>query len=292
MVHAGGGESVRGAAAGHGAELGHRGTVATDKAVPPVQRVTQGLENVGKTWYNSLQFIAEKRFSHGLTVVSSYALSKNNGAMGFLNDQDATPTAALMSYDRTHRWVFSGVYELPFGKGKPIGGGVGRGLNLLVGGWQYNWIATFQSGTPTGYAGGVDLIGNPKLDSRPSTVGSTPACSNSTAPAGSPTRREAGLSPAPIPCGRFVRLTRCAAFQHIRARCETTGLNNTTCQSTNRLCSPSATARSFASRPSTLSTRRYSAARTPTRNSPLYGYVTPSQSNFPRHVQLGFKFMW
>jgi hypothetical protein len=78
--------------------------------------------------------VLEKRFSTGLTFTSSYTLSKNIAALNYLNDQDAAPSRALLDYDRTHRWVFSGIYEMPFGKGRRFGGGARRGVNLLLGG--------------------------------------------------------------------------------------------------------------------------------------------------------------
>src|SRR5207253_259636 len=41
----------------------------------------------------------------------------------------------------------------------------GRPVELLLGGWEYNFIGTIQSGTPLGYPGNVNLIGNPAIDS-------------------------------------------------------------------------------------------------------------------------------
>ena len=40
------------------------------------------------------------------------------------------------------------LYELPFGRGKRYYGDVSRGLNYLVGGWQFNTTTTIQSGLP------------------------------------------------------------------------------------------------------------------------------------------------
>lgn len=112
-------------------------TVARSQLLRPYPQflsISEGLENVGKTWYNSFQLVLEKRFSTGLTFTSSYTLSKNIAALNYLNDQDAAPSRALLDYDRTHRWVFSGIYEMPFGKGRRFGGGARRGVNLLLGG--------------------------------------------------------------------------------------------------------------------------------------------------------------
>jgi len=53
----------------------------------------------------------------------------------------------------------SHVYELPFGKGKPIGNNWNPVVNGIVGGWHVNGIWTFETGFPltTGLIGGFNL---------------------------------------------------------------------------------------------------------------------------------------
>jgi hypothetical protein len=127
---------------------------------PQFGTVTQGLENVGRIWYNALKAQLEKRFSAGFTFTSSYTWSKAIGALTFLNDQDLEPARAVTDDDRTHRWVLSGIWQLPFGKGRQFGSGVNRATELLIGGWEYTWIANIQSGRPLNLPGNVDLIGD------------------------------------------------------------------------------------------------------------------------------------
>ena len=208
-------------------------TVARSQLLRPYPQflgITEGLENVGKTWYNSFQLVLEKRFSNGLTFTSSYTLSKNIAALDYLNDQDLAPSRALLDSDRTHRWVFSGVYEMPFGKGRRFGGGAGRGMNLLLGGWQFNWIATLQSGDPMVYTGAADLMGNPRYPSQRCPAGSTRACCNWTAPAASRMRRAAALCPARSRHGQSGRPTRCGPPRNGPARCGITGPGSMTCR--------------------------------------------------------------
>jgi hypothetical protein len=45
-------------------------------------------------------------------------------------------------------FIFNGTYQLPFGKGQMFGGGVGRGLNLIIGGWQVTNTLNISSGLP------------------------------------------------------------------------------------------------------------------------------------------------
>lgn len=130
---------------------------------PEFGSVTENAENVGRLWYNSLQATLEKRLSSGLVGVVSYTFSKNIGALGFLNDQDPAPTKSPVDYDSTHVLVVSGVYQLPFGSGQHFFGNVGRGGNLLLGGWEYNINAQYRTGVPINLPGGVDLIGDPRI---------------------------------------------------------------------------------------------------------------------------------
>jgi hypothetical protein len=43
---------------------------------------------------------------------------------------------------------FSGIYELPFGKGKLLFRNANRAVNAVIGGWSLNSIYTYQSGEP------------------------------------------------------------------------------------------------------------------------------------------------
>jgi hypothetical protein len=58
--------------------------------------------NDGSVWYNSLQLSVEKRYSHGLTFIVAYTLSKNVEALSYLNGQDAAPGRTLTGWDRPH----------------------------------------------------------------------------------------------------------------------------------------------------------------------------------------------
>ena len=55
----------------------------------------------------------------------------------------------------------SAIYELPFGKGKPVLGGAGTWLNRVVGGWQAQGVYEGQSGQPLGF-GNIIFNGNLK----------------------------------------------------------------------------------------------------------------------------------
>src|SRR5579884_3887042 len=107
----------------------------------------------GKGNYNALNTKLQRRFNNGFSVLLAYSWSHSidtdsGGSFGSpnLNPANFQLDKGSSDFDIRHRFVGSILYELPFGKGKPILGGAGGALNQLVGGWQINLIPTFQSG--------------------------------------------------------------------------------------------------------------------------------------------------
>jgi outer membrane receptor protein involved in Fe transport len=111
--------------------------------------------------YHSLFVRFEKRYTHGLSFLSSYTFSKAitnapqfrnaGGANGNENSpsQDSFNLAAdrgLASFNVAHRSVTTAVYELPFGKDKAfLQDGFG---SKLLGGWSLSGIYSIQTGFP------------------------------------------------------------------------------------------------------------------------------------------------
>ncbi|MEZ1360836.1 hypothetical protein QVM75_25475, partial [Escherichia coli] len=50
--------------------------------------------------------------------------------------------------DARHRFVLSGTYELPFGRGRQFGSHIHPVLDAVAVGWQINAYVTFQSALP------------------------------------------------------------------------------------------------------------------------------------------------
>lgn len=110
--------------------------------------------------YHALLARFEKRYASGLTFINSFTWSKaiSDAApfQGGDNDtgnriQDMFNRGAdkgLAPYDHKFRFAASFLYELPFGRGRRFGAGATPALNHLIGGWQANGIATFQTGYP------------------------------------------------------------------------------------------------------------------------------------------------
>ena len=105
----------------------------------------------GYSWYHSMQLRTERRFSKGYTFVLAYTLSKYMQATEYLNPSDALPYRSLSDFDRPQILTLSGVYELPFGRGKRFGANMAAPLNAILGGWQLNGTAVRQAGQPLGF---------------------------------------------------------------------------------------------------------------------------------------------
>ncbi len=103
------------------------------------------------TMYNSLQVKLDRQFSNGLMVTTAYTYGKGMGYQGgddggldfYINQRR---NYARNDFDRTHTFVQSYVYDLPFGPGKKwLSSGM---LGNVFGNWRVNGILTVMSGTP------------------------------------------------------------------------------------------------------------------------------------------------
>lgn len=128
----------------------------------------QGI-NSGRSWFHMLQTRFEKRYSSGFTFLTNFQWQKMMEEVNRLNAADLFLEHRIADEDRPLRLVFSGTYELPFGKGKPFLGSTNGLVSRLVGGWQVNSIYIAQSGSPIDWTDRNTLIyfgGDIKLDSR------------------------------------------------------------------------------------------------------------------------------
>ena len=101
------------------------------------------IESAGNSSYNALWLTATKRLSRGFQFNASYTFSKsidynslNSQGVVVQDSYNIRGSRGLSDFDARHRFVISGLYELPF-KG-----------NQLVEGWQFSTIVQSQSGNP------------------------------------------------------------------------------------------------------------------------------------------------
>jgi outer membrane receptor protein involved in Fe transport len=129
------------------------GTLSLDQRKPFYSRYgwTQPIGWYGKDGnnrYNSLQAKVEKRFSQGYSIVAHYTLATARNFDGNYWAVDHSVAFGPPDWQRKNVFVFSHIWELPFGKGKKFLGNAPRALDLLVGGWQLSGVTTWASGLP------------------------------------------------------------------------------------------------------------------------------------------------
>jgi hypothetical protein len=107
--------------------------------------------NTGYSWYHALQIQVERRYSHGFTFQGSYTFSKAMEAVQYLNPVDPSPYESIGAFDRPHRVTMSGIWDIPFGRGRAYGASLPGAVQFLAGGWQLNGIVLRQAGAPLGF---------------------------------------------------------------------------------------------------------------------------------------------
>jgi hypothetical protein len=104
--------------------------------------------NDGKSIYHAGQFRVERRFTRGFTLLTSYTWSKTMEELTLLNESDTNYERRIADGDIPHRVVVSGIWELPFGRGRHFGADSNGFVNAFIGGWQLQGIYQYQSGRP------------------------------------------------------------------------------------------------------------------------------------------------
>lgn len=126
--------------------------LSASSPILPGQRLANIIvyESVGDSSYHGLWVTANKRFAKGLQFNTSYTFSKsidynsrNNlnlgGAQGPQDSNNLRNERGLSDFDARHRWVLSGIYNLPF-----------HG-NRGVDGWEVSTIVQLQTGNPINF---------------------------------------------------------------------------------------------------------------------------------------------
>ena len=146
---------------------GFSGTVA-QALLPYPQYQGGGVVNhfayVGKSNYNALQVMATHRLNKGLGFVISYAFQKTLTNTDSANiyyggtSQDVYNRGlekSVAAFDHPQQLRLTWIYELPFGKGRPLlnRGGV---VNQIIGGWTVTANQQYYSGDPLSIGTSID----------------------------------------------------------------------------------------------------------------------------------------
>ena len=131
------------------------------KPFPQYSGVNDSFGFVGNTRYHALQVYLNQRLAHGLTFMTNYTWSRsidNNGTFRSGYDIPAAYAAdgkfhaarsldkSLSLGDQRHKFVITGAYDLPFGKGEL--GGKHFITRALLGGYKLSTIFQAYSGSP------------------------------------------------------------------------------------------------------------------------------------------------
>ncbi|NYF78894.1 TonB-dependent receptor domain-containing protein [Granulicella arctica] len=160
-------------------DLGGSATVAhTLSPFPQYSNVYNNYDLSGAANYNGLQASVEKRFSNGLSFLTSYTLSKTMSNV----DSGFTTFASLPEnkYNQKAEWTvagndiknntkIAGTYELPIGPGKSFVNNKGV-TGEILGGIQIGFVLSYQSGTPFGIGENDNPLGCYGCFNRPNEV--------------------------------------------------------------------------------------------------------------------------
>ncbi len=128
------------------------------KQYPQFTGLTASLPS-GMSWYNAFTASVQRRFRRGLQFNSAFTHSRTMQALAYLNPTDSAPEHVVAALDRPNRITASVIYELPFGRGKAIGGSLPAFVNQIIGGWQTQTMVQNQSGPGLTF-GNMLLVGN------------------------------------------------------------------------------------------------------------------------------------
>jgi len=107
--------------------------------------------------YDSLQVRLEKRYSHGLQYEAAYTWAHaldtaSSASLGSVNNGDfqdqrfPNQNYGNSDFDVRQRFVFSYVYDLPFGRGRKFAGGASGVGNQIIGNWQIAGVFSAATG--------------------------------------------------------------------------------------------------------------------------------------------------
>ncbi len=143
------------------------------RGYPLFANVTNNTQPWARYRYDALQLRAEKRFmgnrnaAGALTMIFSYTFSKNFQQANYLNNWNYAqekPVKELVSYDKPQNISFSGIWDVPFGRGRHFTLKSSKVLGAVAGGWAINWVYRFTSGNPIAGINATNTCGTLLVD--------------------------------------------------------------------------------------------------------------------------------
>jgi hypothetical protein len=104
--------------------------------------------NDASSTYNAFEVKVDKRFSQGLQFLAHYTYSHADNYHDSYYAISHAVEWGPVDFNRNQVFVFSPIYELPFGRGKQYMGDASKAMNFVVGGWQVSNTTNWSSGLP------------------------------------------------------------------------------------------------------------------------------------------------
>jgi hypothetical protein len=140
-------------------------TIAASQLLAPFPQFPQGQgspgssgvvmndNSVGSSYYHSLNVRAQRRLSHGVSLLGSFMWSKMIDATTWLNASDLVPEHRISPFFRPMRFSVASTYDIPVGHGKFVNI-QNRFLNAAIGGWLLAATYQYQVGGPLTWLNG------------------------------------------------------------------------------------------------------------------------------------------
>jgi hypothetical protein len=130
------------------------------------------IDNSASSTYDALQVEVRRRMSAGLLLQANYTFahamsdafaSSSIAQSNFTSIRNPRLNYGLSPFYIRHAFKGDFIYEMPFGRGRRWGGGIGTKTNWLLGGWGINGTFRLQSGSPINF-GNVQLVNMDRAD--------------------------------------------------------------------------------------------------------------------------------
>jgi hypothetical protein len=132
-----------------------------NRPFPAFTGISKNQLNVGKMWYDSMQFVANKRWQKGVTINVGYtwvprwtedgANTTTGIGNAYVDEVSLLRNHGPYFSQRKHRITASGVWELPWLRNQR------SVLGYVLGGWSIAPAFVYQSGQPWDMPGNLDL---------------------------------------------------------------------------------------------------------------------------------------
>jgi hypothetical protein len=137
---------------------------------PQYQQIVMGGVPIERDVVRNFEVQLQRAYSAGFTILGSY-LYNREWQTWF---PSADPTSGLYYYNRTpawsdstgnpyarHRVIVSGVYDMPFGRGRQMMANANRLVDGVLGGWTLSSNFIFNAGAQLAFGGGYLMVSDP-----------------------------------------------------------------------------------------------------------------------------------